>query len=355
MPTDSPGFGSHAAGFMFSNTLAGRDVNPTSSNTENKSGSIIACAFSTWAICGIAVAARFYARGKIQHVLGKEDWCVLVAYLMSFGFTMATVYGAIYGMGSHISTVSAEDISKIIRTTWLCNLFYMLSLTFSKISILLLYTRLFRFYRARIAAWIMMAVVVIYNIWGLCVAFTLCIPLEAYWDPTVHGVCHGASYMWALIGLHVGTDFLIFLIPIPVVLSMMALSKRQKLGLVLLFALGFFVCIVSILRIVWVRQFVASADFLWDYVYINYWNCVEVNSAIVLPCMVVLKPLFRKLWPGAFSGDHDEIVDAAASDQTPSDRVQLSDAAAWRFEKEVDSFLLKEPQRLHIRNEPDQA
>jgi len=67
---------------------------------------------------------------------------------------------------------------------------------------------------------------------------TLCIPLQAYWDSSIHGDCKPISYMWAAIGLHIATDFLIFLIPIPVVWSMI-IPIRQKIGLILIFALGF--------------------------------------------------------------------------------------------------------------------
>jgi hypothetical protein len=85
----------------------------------------------------------------------------------------------------------------------------------------------------------MLAVVIIYNIWGFCSAMLICVPLQAYWDRSIQGDCKPVSYMWAAIGLHVATDFLIFIIPIPVVLTMMAPMKRQKPGLVLIFALGF--------------------------------------------------------------------------------------------------------------------
>jgi len=68
---------------------------------------------------------------------------------------------------------------------------------------------------------------------------TLCVPLHKYWNAGTDGTCKPAVYMWAVLGLHVATDFLIFLLPVPVVLSMKALSRRQRTGLLLIFALGF--------------------------------------------------------------------------------------------------------------------
>lgn len=95
----------------FRHVLA-RDGAPVPLDTSSRSGSVIACVISCWVICGVAVAARFYARGRIQRVLGSEDWCVLAAYvssmangsvkttnaagfqLLALGYTVATIYGS---------------------------------------------------------------------------------------------------------------------------------------------------------------------------------------------------------------------------------------------------------------------
>ena len=117
-------------------------------------------------------------------------------------------------------------------------IFYQLSLCMSKISILLLYIRVLQYQLACRAAWAMLAVVIIYNTWGFICTMTQCSPLESYWDFSIKGECRPIVYMWAVIGLHIATDFLIFFIPIPVVFKM-RIPWRTKLGLILIFALGF--------------------------------------------------------------------------------------------------------------------
>jgi len=194
-----------------------------------------------------------------------------------------------------------------LRASWVGTLFYQLSLTLSKVSILLLYIRLFRFTWAGRAAWVMLAIVVVYNIWGFCTTMTICVPLQAYWDSGIRGECKPVSYMWAVIGLHIATDFLIFLIPIPVVWVMMAPSWKEKTGLTLIFAIGFFVCLISVLRAIWIAQLYHSTDFMWDFAFISYWNSVELNGAIILPCLVVMRPLLRKLWPRSLMNSHEPL------------------------------------------------
>ena len=125
-----------------------------------------------------------------------------------------------------------------LQISWVETLFYQLSLAFSKISILCLYIRIFAYTYARFSAIIVLAIVIIYNILGFVSTMTLCRPLNAYWDFNVKGKCHPISFMWAAISLHIATDFLIFLLPLPVVYRM-TLPRAQKIGLLLIFALGF--------------------------------------------------------------------------------------------------------------------
>ena len=77
----------------------------------------------------------------------------------------------------------------------------------------------------------------------------------------------------------------------------------------------------------WIKQLYYSNDFTWDYVAINYWNCIEVNGAILIPCLVVLKPLVRKFWPGFSSSSHEPIsgFEQRANVACPGERRQDGD------------------------------
>lgn len=91
---------------------------------------------------------------------------------------------------------------------------------------------------ARRATLALLAIVVVYGVLGCISAGTICHPLEAFWDRTVKGECRPESYMWAAIALHIATDFLIFLLPMPVVFRM-SVPRAQRVSLLLVFALGF--------------------------------------------------------------------------------------------------------------------
>ena len=116
-------------------------------------------------------------------------------------------------------------------------LFYNLSLCFTKLSILMLYLRVLTHDYIRKVTWAAISIVGIYNAWGLCMYFTICIPLPKMWDPSLSGHCHPLSVWWALTYLHIATDFILFFIPIPVVVTM-TVPLRQKVGLMIVFTMG---------------------------------------------------------------------------------------------------------------------
>lgn len=125
------------------------------------------------------------------------------------------------------------------QASWAGVLFYQLSLACSKLSILLLYLRVLIYDWARRAAWVLFTFVVVYNTLGFVSTMTLCVPLEALWNPAVQGNCHlSPVYMWLAIGLHIVSDFLIFAIPLPVIILMTATMSR-RIMLLLIFSLGF--------------------------------------------------------------------------------------------------------------------
>ncbi|KAK0631464.1 hypothetical protein B0T14DRAFT_401124, partial [Immersiella caudata] len=262
---------------------------------DDISASIIASAVSTLAVATVAVAARFYTRVVIKGALVTEDWFVLAAWVSdTLGYAVSEE--AKSALGRHIWTLQPEDFLAWGKASWTTLLFYQLSLACSKISILLLYLRVLTYTWARRAAWVLFAIIVIYSTLYFISTVTLCVPLEALWNPAVEGSCHRSPvYMWLGIGFHIVTDFLMFALPVPVVILMRVVLK-QRLMLLLIFALGFFACLISLLRALLMKPIIGSQDFSWDFVPIAHWTSAEVNTAIVCACLLATKPLVSLLW-----------------------------------------------------------
>ena len=68
--------------------------------------------------------------------------------------------------------------------------------------------------------------------------FVSCVPLRAVWDERVEGRCVGMMAQLGNAVLNIVTDFMIFGVLVPWVWGL-KMNWRRKLGLVVIFALGF--------------------------------------------------------------------------------------------------------------------
>ncbi|KAK4182860.1 hypothetical protein QBC35DRAFT_140048 [Podospora australis] len=265
---------------------------------------IIVAATVCWFIAALFVALRFYTRGVVIKVIGGSDWSILVALIFAGATCGGLVEQCIHGSGRHIWDLNPADVPSAIawgRAAWYGILFYLLTLLFSKVSILLLYIHLFTFKWARLAGQILLGIVILTHMFMAVATFTACIPLNSYWDFTVKkNYCHPQSIWWSNTGMHMVTDFLIFLLPMPVVWSIQ-LPRRQKFALSAVFGFGFLVCFISILRLLQLIKVQTEMDFTYAATELSYLTAVEVNGAIVCACVMTLKPFVAKFFPRLLS------------------------------------------------------
>src|SRR3954470_1363567 len=117
-----------------------------------------------------------------------------------------------------------------------------MSLVFTRISILLLYQRIFTYNWARRAIKIVLVLVIATGIWFIASVATACVPLDAFWDWSLfmraQVYCQPPNLWWGNAAVHIAGDLIIVLLPMPI-LSSLNLPKKQKFALVGVFGLGF--------------------------------------------------------------------------------------------------------------------
>ncbi|KAK1826392.1 hypothetical protein QBC39DRAFT_269193 [Podospora conica] len=280
---------------------------------------IIVCSVVTWLIALTFVVLRFYTRCRLKRgMLGPTDWFILPALLFSAVVCASAIDQATRGIGTHIWEIKLPEFKGLekasttyrTRAAWYGMLFYHLSLVFSRISILLLYRRIFTHTWATRTINVVFFLVVATGIWFVVSIFTACIPLAAFWDWSIYLAegdvyCQPPNLWWGIAALHVASDLVIVVLPMPVLISI-KLPHRQKLALVAMFGLGFFVCIISTVRIVTFVNINNGKN--WDRTYtgakIQYWSTVEVNASIVCACIMTMKPLVQKWFPSLLAGSY---------------------------------------------------
>ncbi|PSN69649.1 hypothetical protein BS50DRAFT_446823, partial [Corynespora cassiicola Philippines] len=95
--------------------------------------------------------------------------------------------------------------------------------------------------------------------------------------------------------MNIVTDFMIFIVPIPPIFKLQ-MWTRQKLALIGLFCLGFFTCVISIVRLTTLYRGLNTKDQYWDNAPTAYWSVVELNTGIICACLPTLRPLVRKMY-----------------------------------------------------------
>ncbi|KAK1764388.1 hypothetical protein QBC33DRAFT_594971 [Phialemonium atrogriseum] len=275
------------------------------SNGRSHQIDIIACASITWLIALLFVVLRLYTRGRLLHVLSATDWCIILSLLFAGGVTASSIEQAIRGSGTHLWQLDPAQVPMITRASWYGILFYSLALTMTKISILLLYRRIFTYSWAKLASQIVLFIVIIIGLWTVATICTACVPLQAFWrwELALEGnvYCHPLNLWWTNTGLHIAAEVLIVLLPLPVLLRL-RLPRRQKYALVGVFTLGFFVCIVSVLRLLTLIRVETTPNIDASYdAELLYWSAVEVNAAISCACVMTLKPLVARMFPRLLS------------------------------------------------------
>lgn len=165
-----------------------------------------------------------------------------------------------YGFGQHIDTLTTrnkiialkvsvpnhtwkETIILFKHANWLqlyyiAQIFYKLTINLAKISMLLLYLRIFVHRWFRRCCFALIGLVTCYMIVSITLSICQCHPISGAWDKSTAPTCIDLEKAWlANAGFSVATDALILMLPMhPICTS--KLSVPQKRGLIMLLTVG---------------------------------------------------------------------------------------------------------------------
>ncbi|KAF2874427.1 hypothetical protein BDV95DRAFT_566165 [Massariosphaeria phaeospora] len=254
-------------------------------------------------IAAITVLLRLYTRFFVVRRPGIEDYFITLAMLCSVGLTICIAIQVQNGMGRRLKELAHNEISNSLKAFWASLIVYYLSLGLTKISILVQYRRVFTTRTFQIVCWCTMAGVGIYSVWTIFGSIFACVPVRAFWAQ-MPAKCIDHFAMWfANAAVNIVTDFTIIMLPMPVIRGL-NLARRQKQLLVGVFAIGGFVCIVSIIRLQSLVAISKSFDPTYDNPPAATWSSVEINVGIICSCLPCLRPLIARCLPGVFSHDY---------------------------------------------------
>lgn len=123
---------------------------------------------------------------------------------------------------------------------------YKFTINTTKVSILCLYLRIFPNKTFRKAAWVVMFFVVGYAASSILATIFQCTPLSKTFHPQTPGKCLNLTAFWYTNAVaNILGDCAILALPMPVLYAL-HLPRRQKFGLMMIFAIGFlYTCLLD--------------------------------------------------------------------------------------------------------------
>ncbi len=121
---------------------------------------------------------------------------------------------------------------------WVSVPLYNLTLQLTKISMILLYMRLFPTKVYRVVLITVLVVFIVLTLYMVIGTFLVCVPVHVFWSTDPDQWCGTRTAVWLVnAGLQITGDFIIVILPMPLLVKL-RIPLRQKICLVFIFALG---------------------------------------------------------------------------------------------------------------------
>ncbi|KAF4551090.1 CFEM domain-containing protein 1 [Elsinoe fawcettii] len=237
----------------------------------------------------------------VKSELGWDDWSVLATLVAAAPSAFITVYGMIpNGLGRDMWTLEANQIYMVIEYFYVMAWLYFLQITLLKLSLLFFYLRVFPRTEIRRLLWGTVAFV---SVWGAAFVLTAifqCRPIHYFWskwDGLHKGTCLSANKIsWVNAGFSIVLDLWILAIPIWEI-RQLKMHWKKKVGVAVMFGVGTFVTVVSIIRLQTLVEFAKSANATWEFTAVSMWSTIEITVGIICACLPTVRLLVVKLWP----------------------------------------------------------
>ncbi|KAF1350975.1 hypothetical protein BDV97DRAFT_160337 [Delphinella strobiligena] len=243
--------------------------------------------------------SRVYSRAVILKTWGNDDWLLAIGWVAALANCIMACMAVRYGAGLHIHDVPSSNLIPATQLSFGTLIVYQASLCFTKLSVCILYLRVFTTSRnGKLLLLGIFGFLVVLNIAAECVCIFQCHPIRGVWNPLVKSACISTIptfYVYAVSNMVVDTFFMVFAIPKIMGLRM---THRQKYALLATIALGGVPVIASIARCVRVSEILTSSDPTWKSYDTSIWSAIDANVSIICASAPIIKPLLRKVARG---------------------------------------------------------
>ncbi|KAJ5090126.1 hypothetical protein N7532_008810 [Penicillium argentinense] len=240
------------------------------------------------------IAMRVWALHLTRKSLHLADYLVIVAYISTVAMVGLNYWAIINGLGAHTKTLSESELHVQLKMIVGVSMTWLVGTVCCKLSILALYTTLFRTFRPiRILVWVVSGMVTAYFIAFVPVFLTQCHPISYQWHPVPGGSCRDLEVQEiASISMNIVLDSMIALLPLPAIWRL-RMPIQNKITIGIMFGMGLFVVAVMVWRLILTLDPATAADFVKGLYIIGLVSLLELWLSMIVVSLPALAPLFR--------------------------------------------------------------
>ncbi|KAI9148431.1 Satratoxin biosynthesis SC4 cluster protein [Paramyrothecium foliicola] len=282
---------------------------------------------TTTAFAFISIGLRLWSRRILNMPLAFNDFMALIAMVFASGaVSVFLAAGFAAGLGVHLRDILATEPGKFALHLKLfvpAQLLWAAADTCVKFSILSLYTTIFPGKKFAYICYGTMGLNTAYFVSVLLETFLLCKPVQYSWDKSIPGgKCEGENLAYLIAGItNLVIDAFIVALPMPL-LFRLQMSLSRKLSIAGMFSLGILICVISLLRVIWLQS--------WDLTDMTYtvtpgaiYSILEPTLGVVNASLPTVKPALASIvGRKSFNSTQQATVGSGSSIVTPSRRQQ---------------------------------
>ncbi|TGO51455.1 hypothetical protein BCON_0161g00280 [Botryotinia convoluta] len=245
------------------------------------------------------VVFRFISRHYQKAAFGWDDVLMLAGWFTCAGLCIDGMIAPSLGIGVHYEKFIATMPEKIPKWGWngfyAIPILYCFAVSFPKMSILVLYLRVFVDRFSRICCWTLLGVISISAVVNvLTVGFQCNVP-SAAWDNTIPGGhCNNIQAHLTYSGIpNILTDVAMLILPIPVV-RRLHVAKHVKIGITMTFLVASVGLVTAIIRFVQFFLNTYRSDPTYNAAPLIIWIVVETSIYLISGCLLACRQVLAR-------------------------------------------------------------
>ncbi|KAL0941911.1 uncharacterized protein CTRU02_204674 [Colletotrichum truncatum] len=288
---------------------------------ENRKGTIIGIIVPFLVLAWVSVGLRIYTRVRIVKAPGWDDIVIVIALFAGSASAIGLSLTTNHGMGHSFKEVPDSDREMFFLLFYISNASFSMSNALVKLSLLFQYMRVFedRMPRLRIVT---IGLIIVVSIWGLVFSFIAwfpCFPPYQFYRLGSESHCYGYGstnplevyyVVVASNGTNMALDFIILLLPIPLLFSRET-ERPTKIGLLVLLCIGILINVIAAWRIVANK---ATSDRQPDptriFPTIILLGETENRLSLILASIPVFWPIVSKTWRNTITVTHEVTIES---------------------------------------------